>query len=141
MQAEITTRIFKPEDYDAVRALWKRSEGVELAEGDDRASIAHYLQRNAGLSRVAVRHDVIVGAVLCGHDGRRGLLYHLAVARDARGQGVGRRLVAECVAALRSCGIARTLIMIARDNPRGRRFWISQGFAEIPDGLPFGMDL
>jgi putative acetyltransferase len=138
---EITTRIFQPEDYDAVRALWKRSEGVELAEGDDRASIAQFLQRNPGLSSVALRHGTIVGAVLCGHDGRRGVLYHLAVARDARGQGIGRRLVAECVAALRSCGIPRALIMIARDNPRGRRFWTTQGFEEIPNGLPFEMDL
>ncbi len=141
MQDEISTRSLRAEDYDAVRILWERAEGVEVAEGDDRAGIAAYLQRNPDLSRVAVRRGVIVGAVLCGHDGRRGLLYHLAVAADVRGQGLGRRLVAECVAGLRACGIKRSLILVARDNEGGRSFWISQGFEEISGALPLGVDL
>lgn len=141
MQSEITTRAFREEDYDPVVQLWEQSDGVEVAEGDDRTGIHDYLKRNPNLSRVAMSGDHVVGAVLCGHDGRRGLIYHLAVAVKFRGRGVGRMLVAECIEGLRSRGIKRTLILIAKDNEGGRDFWISQGFEEISGGVPFGLDL
>jgi ribosomal protein S18 acetylase RimI-like enzyme len=79
--------------------------------------------------------------VLCGHDGRRGLIYHLAVARDHRGRGLGRRLADECLAGLRSVGIARALILVAKDNDHGRAFWIGRGFEEISGAAPYGVDL
>ena len=135
------TRSFQESDYDAVVRLWQQADGVELAEGDDRADIATYLLRNPNLSRVAESQDRIVGAALCGHDGRRGLIYHLAVAPELRGRGLGRQLVGECVSGLRACGIKRTLILVAKDNVAGRAFWLTQGFEEISGALPLGMDL
>lgn len=141
MAFDVTTRPFRVADYDAVVALWRQSEGVEVAEGDDRTTITAYLERNPGLSRVAVASDRIVGAVLCGHDGRRGLIYHLAVAADQRGRGLGRRLVDECLAGLRACGLKRTLILVSRENELGRAFWESRGFEEISSAVPFGIDL
>lgn len=141
MQVEINIRAFRESDYDAVIELWSQCDGIEVAEGDDRASVAGYLQRNPNLSRVAEAERKIVGAVLCGHDGRRGLIYHLAVAEAIRGRGLGRQLVSECVAGLRACGIQRALILVAKDNEGGRTFWMSQGFEEISGGVPFGRDL
>jgi putative acetyltransferase len=137
----ITTRSFAPADYDPVVRLWQQTEGVEVAEGDDRATITAYLARNPGLSRVALRTGEVVGAVLCGHDGRRGLIYHLAVAADVRGQGIGRRLIEECLAGLRTLGLKRALILVARDNELGRAFWAAQGFEEIPGAVSYGVDL
>ena len=141
MSAATLTRSFRAEDYEAVVRLWHESEGVEVAEGDDRDTITGYLQRNPNLSRVAVRGPEILGAVLCGHDGRRGLIYHLAVAKEARRLGLGRKLVGECLAGLRACGIKRTLILVARENPEGQAFWQLQGFEEISGAVALGLDI
>lgn len=139
--ASFTTRELRPSDYGAVVGLWSASEGVEVAEGDDQNGIARYLERNPGLSRVATSGDRVVGAVLCGHDGRRGVLYHLVVAPDCRGQGIGARLVQECLAALRSAGVPRALILVAHDNRDGREFWTGRGFEDISGAVPMGVDL
>jgi putative acetyltransferase len=140
MNADIRTRAFCAGDYDVVVELWRDAEGVEVAEGDDRETILRFLQRNPELSRVALRGEELVGAVLCGHDGRRGLLYHLAVRPDCRGQGVGRKLVAECLTGLRAAGIRRALILVAADNVDGRAFWLARGFEEISADV-LGVDI
>ena len=141
MTPALVTRSFREEDYDAVVQLWQDSDGVELAEGDDRASIANYLRRNPDLSRVAVDGASIVGAMLCGHDGRRGLIYHLAVRQSHRGRRLGAHLLREGLDGLKACGIQRVLILVAEDNGNGRRFWEAQGFEEISAARPFGVNL
>lgn len=116
-------------DYASVHALWEACEGIGLHDDvDSRDGIARYLERNPGLSFVARDGDRIVGAVLAGHDGRRGYLHHLAVHPDARHRGLGRQLVAAALAALRAEGIAKCHIFVFRDNPAGRAFWESCGW-------------
>ncbi len=137
----ITIRPLAIADYDAVIALWQQAEGVEVAEGDGREDIAGYLERNPGLSRVAQRDGLIIGAVLCGHDGRRGIIYHLAVATECRGRGVGRQLVNECVEGLRAWGIKRVILLVAKDNSGGREFWLSTGFEEIEGAQALGLNI
>ncbi|HMG04386.1 MAG TPA: GNAT family N-acetyltransferase [Chthoniobacterales bacterium] len=137
----ISTREFVLDDYDQAVALWNLVEGVEVAEGDSKEEIRAYLLRNPGLSRVAEEDGTMVGAVLCGHDGRRGLIYHLAVAPANHGQGIGKRLVQECIARLREAGIARALILVASDNPRGHSFWLRNGWEDVPGALLMGIDL
>jgi ribosomal protein S18 acetylase RimI-like enzyme len=128
-------------DLLAARQLWQEAEGVELAEGDSEAELAAYLRRNPGMSHVAVEGPRLVGAVLAGHDGRRGLLYHLAVAPDRRGAGLGQALLARALAALKDAGVVRVIILVARDNEGGRAFWLRQGWEEIAAALPMGRDL
>jgi ribosomal protein S18 acetylase RimI-like enzyme len=141
MQAEIEIRPLTPLDYDDVVALWRRCEGVEVGEGDDPESYARYLVRNPGLSHAAEADGAIVGATLCGHDGRRGLVYHLAVAPEYRGHGIGKQLLRKGLDGLRECGIARVVILVAKENAIGLDFWLSQGFESISDAFPLGMDL
>lgn len=141
MKPVIEFRPMVARDYADVVALWRASEGVELAEGDGPEDIAGYLARNPGLSRVASAGGRIVGAALCGHDGRRGLIYHLAVGSTHRGQGIGRRLVDECLGGLRGAGIRRCLVLVERSNVSGREFWIDRGFAAIDGAQAFGRDL
>jgi len=121
-------RRFRLSDYDAVLTLWRRTEGVGLNESDTRSAVASYLRRNAGLSCVAAQGGEIVGAVLCGHDGRRGYLHHLAVARRHRRRGIGRRLVAACLAKLGRLGITRCNLFIFADNAAGKKFWAHRGW-------------
>ncbi|MGZ5020396.1 MAG: GNAT family N-acetyltransferase [Chthoniobacterales bacterium] len=125
------TREFLMDDYDAAVALWKKIEGVEICEGDSREEIRGYLARNPGLSRVAEENGVMAGAALCGYDGRRGFIYHLAVAQQFRGRGVGKRLLDDCLRGLRAAGLPRAIILVARDNPLGREFWLRNGWEEI----------
>ena len=122
-----------PADYDAVFALWQASEGIGLNESDTRGAIASYLVRNPGLSLVAEIGNEIAGALLCGHDGRRGYLHHLAVAPQHRRRGLGRTLVDESLARLRAQGITKCNIFLYADNAAGRAFWLHEGWAPRED--------
>jgi putative acetyltransferase len=119
-----------PADYDRVLALWTVTEGMGLNESDTREGIAAFLARNAGLSRVAedsVTGEVL-GALLCGHDGRRGYLHHLAVARIQRRRGIGRALVGACLEGLRAQGIPKCNLFLYANNEAGRSFWEHAGW-------------
>jgi len=122
-------RHFRIEDFDAVIALWRRTEGVGLNESDTRRANTAYLRRNPKLSFVAEKDGRIIGAVLCGHDGRRGYLHHLAVSKRHRCRGIGRRLVNACLAKLRQAGIPKCNIFIFASNAEGMKFWTSTGWS------------
>ena len=137
---DVHTREFGIEDYDAAAQLWQRVEGVDIAEGDSKKEIARYLLRNPGLSRVVMVESTIAGVALCGHDGRRGYIYHLAVDPKYQGRGFGKRLLDECLEGLRLAGITRVLIMVANDNPRGRDFWKRNGWEELDGATAMGIN-
>jgi len=141
MSGKIEIREFSINDYDAAIELWQRVEGLEIAEGDDREGIAQFLARNPGLSRVATDGSAMVGVALCGHDGRRGHIYHLAVGPAYQGRGLGKRLLDESLAALRRTGVKRVIIMVADDNASGRQFWKRSGWEEITGAIAMGIDL
>jgi putative acetyltransferase len=124
---------FTAMDYEAALALWRSSEGIGLSEADLRESIQRYLQRNPGMSFVARSDDKLVGAVLAGHDGRRGYLHHLAVVASARRQGIGSRLVEASLAALKEAGIRKCHLFLFNKNETGLSFWKSQGWEQRTD--------
>jgi ribosomal protein S18 acetylase RimI-like enzyme len=141
MNQAISTREFLIGDYEAAIELWKRVEGLEIAEGDDKESVSKFVKRNPGLSRVAIDGSTVAGVVMCGHDGRRGHIYHLAIDPKHHGQGLGKRLVAECFDRLRDAGIQRAIILVANDNSRGRQFWLRSGWEELPAAIAMGKDV
>ena len=122
-------------DYDEVIALWRASEGIVLREVDERPAIERFLTRNAGLSYVACDGDRLVGAILCGTDGRRGYLQHLAVASTHRRRGIGRRLVTCALASLVARGIMKCHLMVLPDNANALAFWKAAGWEERGDVL------
>lgn len=122
------------DDYDAVRALWESLPGVGLDASDEREPIASYLERNPGLSLVAECSRMkIVAAVLCGHDGRRGYLSHMAVAPQAQRQGLGRRFTRQCLAELSILGVQKCNVRIFAENDTAAAFWRRLGFAPRAD--------
>jgi len=121
--ARCRVRAMAAPDYAEVFALWQRSDGVGLGESDTAEAIDVFLARNPGLSAVAEVGGEIVGAVLCGHDGRRGFLHHLAVSAPHRRQGVARRLIDFCFAELARERIAKCNIFVHRDKPESIAFW------------------
>ncbi len=124
----IIVRHFRIEDYNAIVALWRRTKGVGLNESDTRPAIAVYLRRNPRFSFVAEKDGCVVGAVLCGHDGRRGYLHHLAVAKRYRQRSIGRQLVNACLAKLRQAGIQKCNILIFAGNAAGMKFRARTGW-------------
>jgi ribosomal protein S18 acetylase RimI-like enzyme len=138
---DIETREFRIEDYEMAVDLWNRAEGLDVAEGDDRETIRGFLDRNPGLSRVATDGSKIVGAVLCGYDGRRGYIYHLAVDPAYQGRGLARCLIDECIAGLKRVGLQRANILVATDNPRGLGFWRRCGWEHLDGAAPMGRDV
>jgi N-acetylglutamate synthase len=117
--------------YDAVVAFWRQQEGIGLNESDAREPLARFLERNPGMSLIARSSGDIVGAVLCGHDGRRGYLHHLAVAADHRRRGLGTALVERCLASLAAAGIPKCNIFLFNDNDEGRQFWLRLGYHTV----------
>lgn len=129
-------------DLVSARQLWAEAEGVDVAEGDSPEELARYLARNPGLSTVATDTEGrLIGAVLCGHDGRRGFVYHLAVDPKHRGQGVGRAIMQRSLAGLKQAGLARVLLLVAADNDGGRQFWLREGWEDMAFAKPMGFDL
>jgi putative acetyltransferase len=127
-------RALKIDDYDAVYALWQQTEGMGLGESDTREAIAAFLERNCGLSLVACDlQRQIVGAVLCGHDGRRGYLHHLAVAKAHRKRGIGRSLVDQCLGKLSALRIVKCNLFLFASNIEGKTFWLNQKWTARED--------
>jgi len=129
----ITIAEFAIEAYEQVYSLWESCDGIGLSSADSRSSIRIYLERNPGLSLIAYDGKTIVGTILCGHDGRRGYIHHLAVQPNYRRQGIGRLLVDKSIAALQSSGIQKCHLFIFHDNTSGIEFWEGIGWTYRQD--------
>jgi ribosomal protein S18 acetylase RimI-like enzyme len=116
------------DDYDKSIALWRVTEGMWLSEADSRDSIAYYLNRNPDLSFVCIDDEKIIGTVLCGHDGRRGYMYHVAVDPEYRGKSIAKKLVNCSLDKLRLSGITKCHLMVIENNEIGNRFWTQSGW-------------
>jgi putative acetyltransferase len=119
--------------YEKVYYLWQNCEGVGLSRADSKDSIARYLERNPGMSFVALEDGRVAGAVLCGHDGRRASLNHLAVHPDFRKRGIAKALVEKCLAALAAEGIQKCHIFVYESNGEGIAFWKKLGWKKRND--------
>lgn len=120
-------------DYDAVLALWRASApGVGVGNSDTRAEIARKLERDPDLFLIAEEEGRLIGAVIGGWDGRRGMIYHLAVAADARRAGVGTALMREVEARLRAKGCRKAYLLIVPGNEDVIQFYAGLGWQRKP---------
>lgn len=136
----VTYQNFEAEYVDRVLDLWSRSEGVDLGS-DSPESLLQFLERNRGLSWIAMRGDILVGAALCGHDGRRGYIHHLAVDPAERRGGIGQALVERCLSGLRRAGIGKCHVFVFRSNRFGELFWRPTGWERRDDVQMFSQFL
>lgn len=125
------------DDYENLFNMWKNTPNMGLRSLDDsREGISLFLKRNPETNFVAYEDNILVGAILCGHDGRRGYIYHTVVLPEYRGRKIGSTLVDMAVDALRREGITRVCLNVVETNEKGKDFWIKKGW-EKKDFLGF----
>ncbi|NLD83995.1 MAG: GNAT family N-acetyltransferase [Clostridiales bacterium] len=129
MTKDVQILPMREEDYDAVRALWMTIRGFGIRALDDsREDVTRFIRRNPATSVVASADGRIVGAILCGSDGRQGTMYHVCVAREYRRQGIGTRMVGYCMQRLREMGINKVALIAFASNDAGNAFWKQIGW-------------
>lgn len=127
-------RIMTVEDYDGVYRLWKKIKGFGLRSVDDsREGVQRFLRRNPATSIVAEEDGKIVGSILCGHDGRRGCLYHVCVDAAYRRRGIGKDMVVKAMEALRQEEINKVSLIAFTKNDVGNAFWNTIGWTQRLD--------
>ena len=121
-------------DYENVHSLWMRIKGFSIRSIDDsQEGVERFLKRNPGISVVAEEDGRIVGAILCGHDGRRGCLYHVCVDPDYRLRGIGKSMVVFVMEALRKEKINKVSLIAFTKNDIGNAFWKEIGWTKRED--------
>lgn len=132
--SQITVRTMTIEDYQGVYALWMTIKGFAIRSIDDsKVGVERFLRRNPDTSVVAVADGRIVGSILCGHDGRRGCLYHVCVHEDYRMQGIGKSMVVYCMETLEREHISKVSLIAFTQNDIGNAFWKEIGWTKRED--------
>jgi len=127
-------RIMTINDYEQVYHLWLNTPNIGLNDIDDsKDGIAKYLTRNPNTCFVSEKDDEIIGVILCGNDGRRGYIHHMAVAQNEQRSGVGTALLDAAMSALEREGITKAALVAFETNKEGNSFWEKQGFTTRPD--------
>lgn len=127
-------RIMTIEDYDMVFALWHQIKGFAIRSIDDsRGGVEQFLRRNPTTSVVAFEDGKAVGAILCGHDGRRGCMYHVCVDPEYRMRGIGKGMVVTAMKALRVEHISKVSLIAFTGNDIGNAFWNRIGWTQRKD--------
>lgn len=125
----IKIRAMKMEDYEQVYILWRSIRGFGIRSIDDsKEGTEIFLKRNPTTSIVAEKDGEIVGAILCGHDGRTGTFYHVCVREDCRKQGIGKQMAVAAMRALKAEHVNRVSLIAFKSNEVGNRFWQSVGW-------------
>jgi ribosomal protein S18 acetylase RimI-like enzyme len=139
---QINIREFRhPEDYPAVYALWQNGgPGIHVRRSDEPEEIARKLERDPDLFLLAEVDSEVIGCVLGGFDGRRGMMYHLVVAGQYRQQGIASALVDELERRLRAKGCIRYYLLVTVDNESAIHFYERRGWDRM-DLYIYGKDL
>jgi len=128
-------------DYEQMITLWKSTPGIGLSDADSKRNISQFLERNPGLSFVCQLERRIIGTVLCGHDGRRGYIYHLAVDSSFKKQGIGKGLMERSLAKLRLKRITKCHLFLYRDNEDAIQFYDHIGWEKRSNLLIYSKNL
>ena len=117
------------DDYEEVYALWRQTIPGALDDVDSRESVCRYLSQNPEQSFLCHEHGAVIGTILCGNDGRRAYIHHLAVLPEHRRRGIASELVRRALAAQKARGIDKCNLFAFNENDPGSAFWRHEGFA------------
>lgn len=130
-----------PSDFENAVSFWRHAQGMGTSGIETAEVLSSFLKRNPSLSFKITDRDEIVGTILCGHDGRRGYLHHLAIAEGHSNQNIGRALIDRSLEGLNRLGIRRCHIFISASNKGGQEFWKSIDWNELGDLTVFSHDI
>ncbi len=130
-----------PKDFGNALSFWRHAHGMGTSGVETEEMLASFLKRNPGLSFKITDRDEIVGTVLCGHDGRRGYLHHLAIRSGYSNHKIGKSLIDRSLRGLEQIGISRCHIFISASNKDGHEFWKSINWDEQGDLTVFSHDI
>ncbi len=141
--SNVTLREFHyPDDLSVARNLWENAgSGVHLGQSDEPQEITKKLLRDPDLFLVAVAEGRIIGTVIGGFDGRRGMIYHLAVDAGFRSQGVGGLLMDEVEKRLKRKGCLRCYLLVTTENENAMQFYRARGWQRMENIYPYAKDL
>jgi ribosomal protein S18 acetylase RimI-like enzyme len=130
-----------PEDYPAARFLWENAgSGIHVRRSDEPEEIQKKLQRDPDLFLVAESNGKMIGTVIGGFNGRRGLIYHLAVDAAFRQHGVGSLLMDEVERRLKVKGCLKCYLMVAADNETAMRFYEARNWERMDTIYTYGKE-
>ncbi|MBK6538258.1 MAG: GNAT family N-acetyltransferase [Ignavibacteria bacterium] len=140
---DIAFKVMKISMYEELVNLWKNNEGIRLSVGDTKDELDKYLKRNRGMSYVCIdkNQNKIAGSILCGHDGRRGYIYHLAVSKKFRKNNIAKSLIERSLSKLKKSGIRRCILMVDDLNISAKDFWLNAGWRRRTDLEMFSLDI
>ena len=122
------------DDYDEIHQLWSNTSGITLRAIDDsKEGIKRFIKRNPKNNFIYRINGKIIGCIICGHDGRKGFIYHTVVNENNRGRGIGKKLVENVIKSLKEENITKIGVLVNSDNISGNDFWESFGFEYFND--------
>jgi ribosomal protein S18 acetylase RimI-like enzyme len=141
--SSISIREFKyPQDYAAARRLWEiAGPGVHVRSSDQPDEIQKKLQRDPDLFLVAEVDGTLAGTVIGGFDGRRGMIYHLAVNAGYRKHGIGGMLMDEVEKRLKAKGCLKSYLLVTIDNEEAMRFYEKRKWERMDTLYIYGKEL
>lgn len=130
-----------PNDYAPTLKLWENIEvGIHVGRSDTPEEIQKKIKRDPDLFLVAELNEEIIGTVIGGYDGRRGIIYHLAVHKNVREQGVGAMLMNEVEKRLQAKGCVKCYLLVVADNENAIQFYENRGWREMKEDRIFGKE-
>ncbi|HYN55251.1 MAG TPA: GNAT family N-acetyltransferase [Methylotenera sp.] len=139
MRQPIVLDSIRETDYLKLIKLWETSGNIEVRQTDTPEVLARFLYRNPTCSYAAYAGTRLIGAVLAGHDGWRGYLYHMAIKPDYRERGIGTRLVSAAISAIKCEDIQKIHCLVKRDNLIAQQFWEACGFELREDVFDYAL--
>lgn len=134
-------RLMTHEDYNAVFEFWQDIEGISLSDSDTNYNTQSFLLQNDGLCFMCEENGEIIGTILCGNDGRRGYIHHLAVKFEYRNQGIGTILIDLSLSALSAIGIKKCHLFVLQKNGSAKAFYENIGWTKRDDIVLFSKDI
>ena len=125
---DLTIRPFAPSDEDAVVALWTDC-GLVVPWNDPRKDIHRKAAEQPELFLVGLQGDDLVATVMAGYEGHRGWINYLAVHPGQRQRGIGRRMMEEAEAGLRTAGCPKINLQVRETNVGVLAFYQRIGFS------------
>ena len=130
-----------PEEFEKITQLWKSAgPGIHLSASDSLEEIQKKQLHDPDLFLIAEVEGKIIGTVLGGFDGRRGIVYHLAVSVKYRRKGIGEALMTELESRLKEKGCIRSYLLVTKENKNSLEFYLKRGWSNM-DLLVMGKNI